>query len=469
MPKTINDLMQTVKTSCENDTIMYCFKNDVVAEAYDRTTLLKKWASTDADTGDTYYEEMDSYYYRKVMPRLVNELVVNVFYKNTNGVWVDYNKCIRSYPTLAIAVSAVRYQDVVKIDTDRLPRCTYMDSEYYMHNIDEHDGTDNDDHVGSIEIDTNDRSIVQIESFSIDEPLLPFTARHIMPDLKLTLPTDYARKQFLVWLNGSFVPTTKDSTYANVFYLKEAMTMIGSRCLNQASGSTVTKTDNATVTLDDDNNVYRLDADLRIFAWSNVTLSDWLKPIITTKIPITYNYSSIYVVETITFSESINANAHMIMENGVVLDPTEYTIDADDPRKITLKNVSRNAYALLNEVVSDITENKEYYTNVNPLSIVKVALTDRAYSLINFSTSEEGKTLYLKRSYACATNFPYKGEITFPNIEIGDLILVNGTFNKYEWIHKYSVFFPLFRFSFNGGDEGKIEENQVQRLYFVAK
>ena len=108
------------------------------------------------------------------MPRLVNELVVNIFYKNTNGVWVDYNKCIRSYPTLAIAVSAVRYQSVVAIDTDRLPRCTYMDSEYYMHNIDEHDGTDNDDHVGSIEIDTNDRTIVQIEPYSIDEPLLPF-------------------------------------------------------------------------------------------------------------------------------------------------------------------------------------------------------------------------------------------------------------------------------------------------------
>jgi hypothetical protein len=100
---------------------------------------------------------------------------------------------------------------------------------------------------------------------------------------------------------------------------------------------------------------------------------------------------------------------------------------------------------------------------------VKTALTDKTYSLINFASDDTTKDLYLKRSYACATNFPYKGEVTFPNIEIGDLITVNGTYNRYEWIHKYSVFFPLFRFAFNGGEEGKIAENQVQRLYFVSK
>jgi len=156
------------------------------------------------------------------------------------------------------------------------------------------------------------------------------------------------------------------------------------------------------------------------------------------------------------------------MENGVILDPTQYTIDPIDPRKITLKNVSINAYALLAVAVKDIKENLEFYANVNPLSLIQTVITDRTYSLINFSTSVPKKTLYLKRSYACATNFPYKNEITFSNLEIGDLITVNGTYNKYEWIHKYTAFFPLMRFSYNG-EEGKIPEEHVQRLYFVLK
>jgi hypothetical protein len=58
---------------------------------------------------------------------------------------IDEIDCLASYPGLAISVSAVRYEQYVKVDTNRLPRCTYMDDTNYIHYIDEHDGLDNDE------------------------------------------------------------------------------------------------------------------------------------------------------------------------------------------------------------------------------------------------------------------------------------------------------------------------------------
>lgn len=469
MPRTINDLLQTVKFHCDNDTIMFVFKNDVLAKAYNRTIIYSPWKSYDEE-GDLFYNEDDIYYVKKIMKRMVVEPCMNIYYKNPNGVWVDYRKCLSSYPTLSIVDSSVRYQNIVQVDINIIPRCEFTDSEWYVHRIDEHDGFDNLESVPNIELDTNDINVVKIKPFSIENPTLPSTASHIMQDLKIELPINYTKKDFLVWLNGVFVPSTEDELYENVFYLKNAMTMINSRCVNQKINSfkSYIPENGATVKLDKSNNEYRYDIKMRLFGWQGVEVSDWYKPLVTRKIPISYNFSSIYIVNSITFPVEVDPDAHMICENGIILDPSDYIIDGLDRRKITLKGVENRSNSILNELIKDMTNNIEYYGKINPLNILSKVLTDKTYSLINFSSKEVDKKVYLKRSYSCATQFPYANEMTFSSLNAGDLVLINGTYNQYEWIHKHTISFPKMKYSFNG-KESKISEDQVCKIYFIVK
>jgi hypothetical protein len=160
------------------------------------------------------------------------------------------------------------------------------------------------------------------------------------------------------------------------------------------------------------------------------------------------------------------------MENGIILDPSEYIIDDNDKRKIELKNVSRQAYVLLSELIRDINdpENVQYYAGIKPLSLLETILTHKSYSLVNFSSDEEvdGKTLYLKRSQSLITDFPYRNEITFTNLNLGDLVTINGTYNEYEWIHNHTISLPRFINTYRGS-ESRIREDYVRRLYFCCK
>jgi hypothetical protein len=469
MPKTVNDLIQHVKKSCDSDTLLFHFKGSSKGEAFFRPILHQPWYQEDTDGNDITTND-NTYYQRVIMARITNEMTLNVFYKNNNGVWVDYRKCIQSYPNIAIQVSAVLYEEYVKINIDYIPPCTFMDSNHCIHYIDEHDGLDNFNHLPPIEIDTSKKSILSYRPYSLEDPYLPFEARHVMQDLRVKT-FGFPSSTLLVWLNGVFVPIIPDETYEDTFYIKNAMTVIGSKCINQKLNSPwdYKNNKNATVIEDSTFNEYRLDARFRFFSWKGVKVSRWYAPLSIDKTPIFHNYSNINIIKTIIFPEPINKNAHMILDNGILLSPDEYIIDSEDPRKVTLKNVESNAYGLLYEIIKDVRENAEIYAGIKPLALIEPTIVNRDYSLINFSkTEDDGKTLYLKRSFACATNFPYKNEITFSDIDLGDLVTINGTFNEYEWVHNHTIFYPKFRFTFNG-DESRISEEEVVRYYFISK
>ena len=511
MSNAVSNLIQKVKSSCDNDTMMFYFPGDSIASAYDRQLLHTQWVTpsneyfydyvevdvigddgqptgekqlkeivTNSDAGSI--DENGNYivgsgeltFFRKViMPRMVKEPCVRIYYKNQNGVWVDYLRCLTLYANLSILVSSVLYEENVKVDINILPKCIYTDADRYIHNIDEHDGLDNDLGLPGIEVDTNDNTVVKAMPFDIDQPNLPRTAALVMNDLKIEVPEQYTSSDFLLWLNGAFVPTMQDNTYRNVMYVENAMTMIDTKVVNQKIGSIALPTGSgATVKLDESNNEYRYDIRLKFFGWKNVKVSPWYRPLETTTVPITHNYKSVYIIKTIVFPEEINENAHFIMVNGIVLNPSDYVIDPNDKRKITLLKVEQEANALLKSILDDIAYDRKngtsYYQNVKPLNLIQEALTSKYYSLVNFSTTEKDKTLYMKRSTCCATNFPYYREITFPKIESGDMVLINGTYNRFEWIHDNTIYYPKFTYSYNE-EESNIKPSEVERIYFISK
>jgi hypothetical protein len=468
MPERVTDLVQKIKTSCDPDTMMYHFKGSHLAEAFNRTVLNQVWTSYD-ESGNPIHQDNNTYYHKIIMPRITHEMASNIFYKNNNGVWVDYRKCVANYPRIAIQISAVIYESIVKVDVEHIPPCVYMDSDHYIHYIDEHDGTYPEYRIPNIDIDDSQEGLVTYVPFSLEEPNLPFSARHVMPDLKVKVkhvPSD----TLFVWLNGIFVPIVRDETYEDTFYIKNAMTSIGSKCINQKLNSPIMRADPKTATIleDEEYNEYRYDVRLRLFKWKGVKVSKWYAPLSIEKIPIVHNYSSVSIVKKIVFPQPINKDAHLILDNGIILDKSEYTLDPEDPRKLTLNYVESSAYALLNEIIKDIMENVDIYAGIRPLSLIETTLINRDYSLINFTNEDEEKRLFLKRSIACATDFPYKNEITFPDIALGDLVTINGTFNEYEWVHNHTIALPLLRYTFNG-PESLIREDDIVRYYFISK
>lgn len=540
-------IVNTINTANPNYLKVYKYLEDSIGNYYwEQTSYTAKLTTETLSSGniDTYYSyanEDDTYYRRDILKRSIRTSVLNIYYKNSNGVWIDYNECIKSYPEYDIDEASKIWTKRLSIDVSILPRCEYVDSNGYRFFIDAADGSETDAEVcTNIELDTvrsytvlskelkftpeNDTDVltylsgevpptlsgfkfnnwsyvrdgsaitssnnkrygagvqftvyavyyrntetVKYEPCSIDDSTISWKHRFMYDDLKVTLPDGYKKNQFLVWLNGAFVPSTKDSTYENILYLKNAMTMIGSKSVNLKLGSTLTAGEYGTVTSEDGNNEYRYDINLRLFGWKGVKVSDFYKPSSSTTTPITYNFESIYPLKTLTFPIEINTNAHLIICNGKVLTEDEYYIDSNDPKTVILKNIETEGNSLLNEMVKEIDDNIEFYENVNPLHLVRSVLLERNYSLINFESTDDTKELYLKNSNACAVDFPMKGEITFSRLKIGDLVLIDGLFKPYLWVHQNTIKFPKMESSYNDGIVDKTYAENVLRYYFILK
>lgn len=489
-----------------------------------------------------YLDQDRTYYNRDIMVRNATTPILNAYYKNSNGNWVDYYALIRTYPGQSVPKTSVKYEQRLKIDPNLLPRCEYIDENNNVFNIDKGDGFDtkNVESLTPIEIDTvkgytclskearfvveskmklstylsfqtapaldgftfdhwslvrdgakiqlsQDRvleegetlevwgvyyrktNVVTYEPCSIDHPEIMFKNRVMMDDLKIKLPDGFEKGQFLTWLNGAFVPTVQDVTYKNLMYIHNGMTMIWSHCVNQKLEAKNEFTDNATVITSEEDDEYRYDVKLRLFSWKGVKVSDFYKPSNSTTVPITHNFESIYPIKTLTFPVEINKDAHMIICNGKVLNENDYEIDIDDPRKITLTNLETKAYEVLSELATELDEHIEFYEHVNPLHMVRHMLLNRQYSLVNFESTDPNKKIYLRNSNACATNFPYKGEITFTDLNIGDMVLINGLFNPYIWVHHNTIKFPTVEYTYADGVVDRLTTNDVLRYYFVAE
>ena len=139
---------------------------------------------------------------------------------------------------------------------------------------------------------------------------------------------------------------------------------------------------------------------------------------------------------------------------------------------MVLTKVVDKANELLADLIKDIEDYPDYYTNVKPLRLLYRTLSQKTYSLVNFESEDSSKELYLRQSNSCAVNFPYKNEITFSKLNIGDLVLIKGLYVPYLIEHANTIKLPRTKFGF---DETKInsweeadylKESEVVRYFF---
>ena len=96
-------------------------------------------------------------------------------------------------------------------------------------------------------------------------------------------------------------------------------------------------------------------------------------------------------------------------------------------------------------------------------------ILERTYSLINFEAEDSTKVVELHSSNACAVDFPKKGEITFTRLRIGDMVLINGLFEPYIWVHQNTIKIPKTANTYSDGIVDKLYAENVIRYYFVLK
>lgn len=443
--------------------------------------------------------EGNNLYNNVVMKRLCRDPNAKVYYKGLDGRWYSYDKYIGHTDIGFIFRDLCNKDDykdkLVITDYNLLPRCEFTDSDGYEYIIDACDGYNDENGIRPVEfIEYDTNSVYDILSrpngkvgctpCCIEDPHLGFDARHVFNDLEVKINPSLVKEvttkdnicnHVLAWLNGAFVPITASKTDDNIFYIEDGMSLVDEHVKNQVLHAPKKLADDGTATVIEDPayDEYRWNINLRLFGWKDVSVSPWYKPTSIDTIPITYKYvNTVRIISSIVFPVDINKDACLILCNGRILGRDEYEFDKENPRKVNLTKVERAAYKQLEELMLDVIQHNEYYRNVNPLKLISGVLTDsKYYSLINFSNFDKGETksLYLKDSFACATNFPYVNEMTFSTINHGDLITVGGLFTPFEWTHKNTICIPKSTYTYNAEGVNSIERSDVVRRYFIRK
>ena len=158
-----------------------------------------------------------------------------------------------------------------------------------------------------------------------------------------------------------------------------------------------------------------------------------------------------------------------IKNKSFVINITGKDVNIKEQLQIEKEAIKKDKDEISKERVKEIDENLDYYENVNPLHLLRSMILERTYSLINFEAEDPTKVVELHSSNACAVDFPKKGEITFTRLRIGDMVLINGLFEPYIWVHQNTIKIPKTANTYSDGVVDKLYAENVIRYYFVLK
>lgn len=145
-------------------------------------------------------------------------------------------------------------------------------------------------------------------------------------------------------------------------------------------------------------------------------------------------YSADYKKE-ITFGVEIK-DTHFLMRNGVIIDPSEYELKSNK-RTVVLTKIEKEIEMLKRELKSMF--GKEYIFHLNKY------LYNFDYKLINFTYSGDDKSDYtidIIRNRNMIINHPYPMHVIIPDLQIYDIPMVDGTYERYEIKGDNVIAFP---------------------------
>lgn len=436
--------LERMKLTMDNGAMVYIFPKNALG--IDRTFGLTPF---NADEGDYRTRLTD------LLTKWLNDThPLYTIYKNSNGVWVDLIRLHNAYPTADLFSIVNSHGGLFPFPVKDIPPVFYIDGEGCAYNIDQCDGNPGTP-LGEIILDERDPTQVEISQFSLQDPLLAFSLRHLMQDIKVRVPDGDANK-FLVWLNGVFVPIIHDPDGVT-FYIRDAKPLLTTWFNDQLPGGVKTfRTNSATIEEDPDFNRIKYRIDLRIFQWNKTKIDPWVLPTALRSVNLEPSAGKfVSIVNELLFDTPIE-DGHLLMEDGIVVPENEYYVDPANRRKIYLTHTVTKASLYINDLIDQGVPNPEI--------IARQVLSHKQYAAVNFKHEEAGKKIYLNRSINNFPGFPYAREITFDDITPHNLILVDGSFVPYTWVHRHTISLPTWFWSNPVQDREAMEKSFVERI-----
>jgi len=448
--------------------------------------------------GAIYFEFTDGYRFslhrslyitdsvhRKFVDGLISDYkvrsLVKMYYKVQNlvdstadnqSIWVDLIK-IQNLTNTDIYQYAFNYRNIetLQVDIKNIKSTDYTDESESVFYIDSFDGTTFDEDLNHIiKINTRDKRYTDIMKFNIDEPLN--MKDYLKDDIKILLKDDNTTDNTLVWMNGRFVETSKADNSNKIMYISKGVSslsyvhkgFIGDDPLSWKHidiGHPVASYDP-----EESRYYYGPDFDINIFKWKDIIISDWFKPNVYDYEAFNYSKTTngnvfnmvIDHINSITFPTAIE-ESHIILHNGIILERDKYTIENNT---IYLKGIREKVSSIIASVI-------EEYPLFSGLPYIVEAELPKGedYRLINFTHSNSSKVLKLNRSSLCLKNSPYPFHITFPEVNVGDIILLDGVFERYLLYDKNIINYPYTTYMARYGNKNLLSGTKVERLWFT--
>ena len=284
----------------------------------------------------------DGFYYKPYKDRIRNHMnksqLKKHYFKVDESTWVDMFKIIELNPSDPIQF-ARNMRNSYSVSTTKINRVDeYIAADFSYNVIDRYDGT-RGPKVSPIYIDCRNPEKVRISkcrlntTFLTEEPTA-IEDMYLMRDVKVEiLDPDYSLNDIIVILNHEFVPIIRDSVRSNVFYIKDALTGCPLKLKKFQPGATVQNYPDPLrpqiADLDITGTpVWSYKFDMRIFKWSNISVSDWEGVVDSECGYIPYYdakrnlHHSIKYLKSIKVGVDLPKDSFMVIANGVVMNNT---------------------------------------------------------------------------------------------------------------------------------------------------
>jgi len=399
--------------------------------------------------------------------------IVKEYYKSydiiNNGTltqWVDlglYKTTTNSYVNIYKNIFTNR--NLYKVQEKDIKEAFYTDAVGNVSHIGEFDGLKFDTVIHNILISQKDKNLVDTKLSNFDNPTTddPVSSR----DLKVGLKDDRilgGLDNTLVWLNGMFVSATRFDS--KTVFIRNALSIMYPERIGFKPNSTLNRhSDNtAAVVFNSSQELKGYVFDLKIFKWNNLKIDTYGSDYqMHNDVEVDFNNSKVrfdYLSE-LSFEADVDENSFIIC-NGVILPRTSYRIG---------KNGNVELLGTYNKLLEVIDDYKREYGNhlqsstVEYLESLLPGIYD--YKLVKFSSLNPNKTVKLHRETNCRKNYPYPFHINFPEINVGDMILIDGAFEKYTIHSKGVIKYPLTDYISRYPDKNLLNSSLVERIWFT--
>ena len=398
----------------------------------------------------------------------------------SENVWIDMLQVGKNTPG-NIYRYAYNYRNTanLQINVKSIKSVQFTDRLYHVYTIDHYDGTihDSENICPLNKIYTRDKRYITISKYNIENPLS--TKEHLKDDIKIELKDspilqyNNTVKDTLVWLNGRFVETSTIEENDKVMFISKGMSSVNNQHVGFIGADPLVLKHNdgyqvASYEQTPSRNQFGPDFDICIFKWDNVTISKWNKPfqykydtlnyvddLVTGSGLNDYTFSLKYIRE-IAFSKTI-PESHFILYNGAIIDKDDYDIEGSS---IIFKTMRSTVNSVITDTVAEYGK-----TPIVPHITTKFLPKPEDFRLVILSHSNPLKTIKLNRSSICHKNHPFSFHITFPKLNVGDMVLLDGIYERYLIHDQNCIRYPFTEYMARYEHRNVLSETKVMRIW----